>query len=156
MKKVLLIVFALVLFSFMTKVNAGPSISITETNYTNGRISIEGTGIGEIQIVLFGLDNLPLYMTTVTAEDGEFSIILPPISGLDEGTYNIKISDYEGVNTSTGTVEITAEANPQTSDNVITYIILGFISFVGIIVLSTFIYKSSANKQKTITKKVDA
>ena len=156
MKKVLLIVFALFLFSFMTKVNAGPSISITETNYTNGRISIEGTGIGEIQIVLFGLDNLPLYMTTVTAEDGEFSIILPPISGLDEGTYNIKISDYEGVNTSTGTVEITAEANPQTSDNVITYIILGFISFVGIIVLSTFIYKSSANKQKTITKKVDA
>lgn len=156
MKKLLLIVFALVLFSFMTKVNAGPSISITETNYTNGRISIEGTGIGEIQIVLFGLDNLPLYMTTATAEDGEFSITLPPISGLDEGTYNIKISDYEGVNTSTGTVEITAEANPQTSDNVITYIILGFISFVGIIVLSTFIYKSSANKQKTITKKVDA
>lgn len=156
MKKVLLIVFALVLFSFMIKVNALPAISITETNYANNRISIEGTGTGEIQIVLFGLDNLPLYMTTVTAEDGEFSITLPPISGLDEGTYNIKISDYEGVETSTGTVEITAEANPQTSDNLIIYIILGFISFVGIIVLSTFIYKSSVSKQKIITKKVDA
>src|SRR5574344_2465217 len=115
MKKILLIIFAVFLLLHMIKVNALPAISITETNYANNRISIEGTGTGEIQIVLFGLDNLPLYMTTVTAEDGEFSITLPPISGLDEGTYNIKISDYEGVDTSTGIVEITAEANPQTS-----------------------------------------
>jgi len=153
MKKILLIIFAVFLLLPMIKVNAGPAISITETNYANNRKSIEGTGTGEIQIVLFGLDNLPLYMTTVTAEDGEFSITLPPISGLDEGTYNIKISDYEGVDTSAGTVEITAEANPKTSDNVITYIVLGFISLVGIIVLSIFIYKSSASKQKNNHKK---
>ena len=148
MKKVLLIVFALVLFSFMIKVNASPAISITETNYANNRISIEGTGTGEIQIVLFGLDNLPLYMTTVTAEDGEFSITLPPISGLDAGTYNVKISDYEGVETSTGTVEITAEANPKTVDNVIIYFVLGVISLIGMIISSVLIYKTLRNKQK--------
>lgn len=143
MKKLLLISFAFILLSLMVKVTAAPVISITETSYTNDRISIKGTGTGEIQIVLFGLDNAPLFMTTATAENGIFAITLPPISGLNVGIYNIKVSDYEGVNIAAGTVEIKAEVNPLTVDNIMTYIVLGSISLMGIIVLATFIYKNS-------------
>ncbi len=171
MKKILLMILTLALFLPISNINAGvpisTSISITKTSYVDGQITIEGTGTGEIQIVLFDLDNLPIYMTTVTAEEGKFLITLPPIDGLTEGTYNIKVSDYDGTNTSTGTVEIeetsqiTTEpvksevANPPTLDNISTYIISGCISLIGIVVISILIYKSFKNKQKLI-KRADA
>lgn len=167
MKRILLTILTLALFLPISNINAGVPISITKTSYVDGQITIEGIGTGEIQIVLFDLDNLPIYMTTVTAEDGKFLITLPPIDGLTEGTYNIKVSDYDGTNTSIGTVkieetsQITAEpvksevANPPTLDNISTYIISGCISLIGIVVISILIYKSFKNKQKLI-KKADA
>lgn len=134
MKKRLLVILAAVIFLFLpiVKVNAAPPV-ITETSYADGRITISGTGDGEIQIVLFDLDNSPLYMTTVTADGGVFSITLPPIAGLKEDTYNIRVSDYGGTETSTGTVKVTPEANPLTDGSIKNYIILAIISFVGLV-----------------------
>ncbi|MFA5602260.1 MAG: hypothetical protein WDA21_00795 [Bacilli bacterium] len=139
MKKVLFIILTLFVFLLPIYVQAA---TITETEYSNGRISIDGTGEGEIQIVLFGLDDLPLYMTTVAAESGVFSITLPEIDGLSEGTYTVKISDYDGTNISTDIVEVTAESNPQTFDNIMLYIAVASICLIGIIT-SIFIYKKT-------------
>ena len=99
----MLLVICSILLFFPIYVSAA---TITETSYKNGRITIKGTGEGELQLVLFGLDNNPLYLTTVTAEDGEFSITLPEIVGLEPGTYTIKVADYDGKNVSIKTVEV--------------------------------------------------
>lgn len=146
MKKSLLIILVALLLLPIINVNAAAPV-ITETSYSNGRITIKGTGDGEVQIVLFGKDNLPVYMTTVTAENGVFLVALPSISGLEEGTYNIKTSNYSGEETSTGTVVVTAEPNPPTSDNITLYVVLGTTSLIGIVALSTYVYKISKRKK---------
>ncbi len=166
MKKMIFIIFTAILFFSLSYVKAA---SITETKYENGKISISGTGDGEIQVVLFGLDNSPLYLTTVTAENSTFSITLPEFIGLKEGTYNIKVSDYDGTNVSTASVKISyydganvsietdtevieAEKNPQTLDSIILYLIIGSICLSGIITLSLYIYKVNRNSKNQITK----
>ncbi|HOZ54092.1 MAG TPA: hypothetical protein PKY25_02045 [Bacilli bacterium] len=144
MKKIVLVIFALIIFLSLGSIEAA---TITKTSYTNGRITIEGTGSGEIQIVLFGLDNQPLYMTTTTSENNLYSITLPEINGLTPGTYTVKVSDYDGTNVATSTVRIIAETNPQTSDNILLYIITGLICIVGIAIIGIYFYKNKKIKQ---------
>lgn len=148
MKKLIFILCSLFMIFNITGVNAA---TITETKYENNKITITGTGDGTIQIVLFGLDNLPLYLTTATAEDDSFSITFPEIVGLTAGDYNIKVSDYDGTNVSTKVVRVTDEKNPQTSDNIVSYIIIGSISLLSIILLIIAINKSS---KKLKSKKI--
>ncbi len=148
MKKLIFILCSLFMIFNITGVNAA---TITETKYENNKITITGTGDGTIQIVLFGLDNLPLYLTTATAEDDSFSITFPEIVGLTAGDYNIKVSDYDGTNVSTKVVRVTDEKNPQTSDNIVSYIIIGSISLLSIILLIIAINKSS---KKSKSKKI--
>lgn len=145
MKKVKYILFALLLFLITKNVNAA---SITEVKYVDDKISINGAGTGEIQIVLFGLDNSPLYFTTVTAESDKFSITLPKIEGLKEGKYNVKVADYNGTNADTKSVEITPTEsikNPQTYDGIKLYVILAIISLIGIISMIVVIRKKLKN-----------
>lgn len=140
MKKVKYILFALLLFLITKNVNAA---SITEVKYVDNKISINGAGTGEIQIVLFGLDNSPLYFTTVTAESDEFSITLPKIEGLKEGKYNVKVADYNGTNADTKSVEVIK--NPQTYDGIKLYMILAITSLIGIVSMIVVIRKKSKN-----------
>lgn len=144
MKKIALIVFALIMFLSVSNIEAA---TITETSYTNSRITIKGTGTGEIQIVLFGLDKAPLYMTTTTSENNLYSITLPEIEGLTPGTYTVKASDYDGTNVATSTVRVTVETNPQTSDNIKTYLITSLICLIGIVITGVYIYKHKKVKQ---------
>ncbi len=146
MKKLFLIIFSALLFTVMIEVNAAAAPSITKASYIEGRIKIEGTGEGELQLVLFGLDNSPLYLTTVTAEKGLFEITLPAIDGLKEGTYNIKVSNYDGEETALGTVLIKAEVTPKTVDNLTIYVGVGAISLVVLVGSSYSLYK--ANKER--------
>lgn len=144
MKKIALIIFALVIFLSICNIKAA---TITETSYSNNRITIKGVGTGEVQVVLFGLDNKPLYMTTTTCSNNLYSITLPEIEGLTVGTYTVKVSDYDGTNVATSTVRITEEANPQTSDNIKIYLVTGVICIIGIILTTIYMYKNKKTKQ---------
>lgn len=142
MKKIFIVIITLFIMIPLINLNAA---TITEAEFANGRIIVKGTGEGEVQIVIFGFDKLPLYMTTTTVEeDGTFSITLPEIEELiEDKTYTIKVSDYDGTNVSTRTfneVEV-----PQTSDDIVWYIIMGSVCLVGI---SIFIYKVNRKIQK--------
>ncbi len=144
MKKIALIVFAVAMFLSIDNIKAA---TITETSYTNSRITIKGAGTGEVQVVLFGLDSQPLYMTTTTCNNNIYSITLPEIEGLIPGTYTVKVSDYDGTNVATSTVRVTEEANPQTSDNIKIYIVTSLICLIGIILTGIYIYKNKKIKQ---------
>lgn len=121
MKKVIYVFLGLCLFFSISNVNAGvtgtPSNKITITNvtYNNNKVTIKGTGDGVIQIVLFGEDNNPIYLTTVNSNNGVFNLTLPEIEGLKPGSYNIKVSDYDGENAVTEVVEISTSKTTTTA-----------------------------------------
>lgn len=142
MKKILSIIIFLLL---ITTVNVNANTTITKTDYKNGKISVQGTGEGEVQIVLFDLNNEPLFMTTVTTENGKFEITFPPIANLKEGTYKIKVSDYSGQKTSSGEVIIKAEETPQTIDKIFIYITLSTLSLTGLTFSARYLYKKIKN-----------
>lgn len=137
----------LAFIAFFLIINA-EAATITSTEYTNGKVTINGAGEGEIQVVLFGLDNSPIYMGTTPAENGAFSITLPQINGLTEGSYAVKASDYDGTNVANGTVEITSEVNPQTLDSVSLYIFIGVGCLTGAIIMGGLVYKANKKTKK--------
>lgn len=153
MKKIYLFVALLGFFAFNTNVKADtPTVpKITTAEYKNSKITIKGTGAGQIQLVLFDLENAPLYMTTVQATNGEFSLILPQIDKLVSGNYKIKVADYNGANVDSKTVNVTLsknENNPKTGDNIFTSIIFCGLSVIGILgCIISFKRKKIINEQ---------
>lgn len=144
MKKVnYIILFIGILFLTVTNVKAA---NITNVTY-DGNFNIEGTGNGTVEIVLFDLDNNPIYLTTATTTNNNFSIKLPKISGLKTGKYKIKISDYNGSNVDTKNVKVTImnEENPNTFDNIIIVSIILGISVIGMIGCTIYLKKRSHN-----------
>jgi len=140
MKKIICIItILLILFSYNT-VNAA---TINEVKYVDNQVTISGNGSGEVVIVLFDQDNLPLYLTTTTAVGDTFSITLPEIEGLSPGNYAVKTSDYDGSNVATKMLTIENVGNPQTLDNISIYIIIGIFSLLGIVILSIILSKKN-------------
>lgn len=144
MKNLYYLLITLVLFCSIPIVKAA---TITEAKYQSGQFEITGTGSGEIQVVLFGLDNQPLYLTTTSSNNDLWTITLPQIANLVAGTYTIKASDYDGTNISTKTVEIIEEENVQTYDNVGLFVTGGIICLVGLIITGRFIYQNKTIKK---------
>ena len=134
MKKTYFLIAFLSIFILTTNVYAetnGPII--TNAEYKNEKITVKGTGTGRIQLVLFNLDNSPIYMTTVMPEgDGDFSITLPKIDGLTDGNYKIKVADYNGEHINEKTVSVKLEKNPATGDNIMISVIIGGLCILGI------------------------
>jgi len=145
MKKAVLLITFLCFFISTVNVNAEVVVElnypkITTAEYEDGKFKIEGTGTGQIQVVLFDLNNNPLYMTTVLATEGEYSVTLPAIEGIKEGNYKAKVADYNGENVNTKIINVKLsstpiinENNPQTGDNIISSIIISGLSILGII-----------------------
>lgn len=133
------ITILLILFSFNT-VNAA---TIKEVKYVDNQVSLSGNGSGEVVVVLFSQDNLPLYLTTATAVGDTFSITLPEIEGLSPGNYTVKTSNYDGSNVATKILTIENVGNPQTIDNISIYIIIGIFSLLGIVIFSIVLYKKN-------------
>ncbi len=107
------------------------TITLDSVTYADGRITVAGTGEGEIQIVVFNVNKEPVYFTTTTASGGKFSLVLPVIEGL-EGECTIQIGDYKGENTTSKTIKVTktGTVNPLTSDSVLLYGVLFVVSAI--------------------------
>lgn len=137
MKKILILLAFLGFFAFTISVNAAQTsaLKITSAEYKNEKITVKGTGTGTIQLVLFDLQNSPLYMSTVQTSNGIFEITLPKIDSLVDGDYNIKIADYNGANVDNKilTIKIKKISNPQTSDNILISILVSGICIIGLI-----------------------
>ena len=129
MKKFSYILLLIISLFFITSVHAAELTSVTY----DGNIKVEGTGIGQIQIVVFDSTDTAIFMTT-TESTGTYSVTLPSISTLKNGDYKVKVADKDGSNTSTKTLTITSISNPLTYDSIIFYIFIAFISIAGIFI----------------------
>lgn len=147
MKKVLYITLLIATLLLCGNVRAA---ELTNVSY-NGNFKVEGTGTGQIQIVIFDSNDSPVYMTTTEASEGTFSITLPKIDGLKTGEYKIKVADYDGSQADTQTLKIKVNSttqNPYTYDGIYVYLFISFLGVLGLIKGVSLLRKNYATSTK--------
>ncbi len=147
MKKFSLI-FVLAFILFSASVNAEPIKSV-DADIKNGEISISGEvedGVLAVQILIYdetGKNEILMDSTDVNS-DNKFSTKI----NVTDGKYIVRVADYEGGNikeVAVPRVEENDEKTPETSDNVVKYIILLIVSLSGVILTLIFFKKKESN-----------
>ena len=130
MKKILYILITIItVFSFSNVFALNKEITTLNASEENGSINVSGkaeNGCLAVAIMVYKEDGetLVTMQTTSVGDDNKFSDSIK----VDNGTYIVKVADYDGGTFVTKTVSI--KTNPNTGDNMITYLIIGAISIV--------------------------
>ncbi len=164
-KKIILVIIVLMVFSLTLNVNA-LDISTVNASQSNGVITVSGTTEDDVlaaSVYIFDNNDTLIINKNIAVDNKAYSTTF----NLPEGNYKVKVADYNGGtfkeatlssssndnnsnnDTSNTTDESTSKklanaTNPDTSDHVLKYIILGIIGLSGL--LSSSIVLKKMNK----------
>lgn len=139
MKKIILFIVATFLVLPFT-VNASADITNLSASYSNNSVTITGDtsdSILAVAVILYDSTGTSiLRMVTDSVSNDSFNTKIDSINLEAGSTYIVKVANYDGGNYYETSFKVasttTIEDNPQTSDNIFGYIMLGIISIIGI------------------------
>lgn len=157
MKKIILFIVATFLLLPFT-VNATTNITNLSANYSNRSVKITGDtsdSILAVAVVLYDSTGTNiLRMVTDSVSSNTFNTKIDNIDLDVESTYIVKVANYDGGNYYETSFKVVNNAetieNPQTEDTLISSIVIGGLSILGIVGSVLFL-----NKKKKITSKLD-
>lgn len=150
MKKNILGIFLIGLFAMLlipTNTFAG-TISTIDVAESNGNITASGTtgtGVDAIALVIYNGDNL-VSMETCSVDNNDYSCTFSKT--FSNGTYIVKVADYNGGDYVSKKIIInngTKASNPNTGDGILTYVIIGIVSLIGILLTTVLLKKKRFN-----------
>lgn len=144
MKKILGLLTILLTILITPKVLAANVLNVDASESESGVITVKGSAEASVMAVAIN----------IYEEDGTTFITQRSVQVNDDNTfefsetfeakkYVIKVADYDGGNVITKTVSLNNENTPDTSDNIINYIIIASLSIISL--TGIVIYKKRLN-----------
>lgn len=150
MKRLLFILLALcmsVLFINSAKAQTYATAKINSISYQDNKVTVKGKISFEstVQVLVFDGEK-PILMGTTELENKNFTFVSDSIDLTNGKTYTVKVSTQDGKCQATKTFIASVE-NPQTWDNIYTYVIIAIIAIVGIGVGVYYLVKNKKDKK---------
>ncbi len=146
------IIFALVLLAvpFMFA-DAAANPKITSATYGDNVVKVNGTLTWDdgatIEVVVFD-GSTPVLMGTTELKSNAYSYTSPSITLDSTKSYKVMISSHDGACQTSKVLTKVSSINPQTWDDIYTYIIIGIIAVIGIGIGIFYLIKTKKNKEE--------
>ncbi len=150
-KKVIFTIVLLVIPFMFADAAANPKI--TEAVYSDNVVKVSGTLTWDdeatIQIVVMD-GSTPVLMGTTDLENNKYSYTSPSITLDKSKSYKVMMASQDAVCQTSKILTKGSTTNPQTWDDIYTYIIIGVIAVIGIIIGIYYLVKNKKNKKEDI------